>query len=140
MCRTGEKEVSCLAVEDGTPGLSFGKNEYKMGWNVQPTRMVFFENCKVPKSNLIGKRGNGFKMAMSGLDGGRISIASCSLGGAARGIQLAKDHLNNREQFGQKLANFQHLQFKLAEMATDLTAARLMTRKAAQSNDELVES
>lgn len=83
MCRTGEKEISCLIVEKGTEGLKFGKNEVKMGWNVQPTKAVIFEDCKVPKENLLGERGQGFKIAMSGLDGGRVNIASCSLGGAA---------------------------------------------------------
>jgi len=104
MCKTGEKEVSCIAVEKGTPGLSFGKNEIKMGWNVQPTRLVILEDCKVPKANLIGKRGQGFKIALNGLDGGRLNIASCSLGGAAKCIDIAKDYIKGRKQFGRPLS------------------------------------
>ncbi len=83
MCKTGEKETSCLLVEKNMPGVSFGANEHKMGWNVQPTRVVSFDDVKVPKKNLVGKQGQGFKIALQGLDGGRLNIASCSLGGAA---------------------------------------------------------
>ena len=109
MCKTGEKEVSCIAVEKGTPGLSFGKNEIKMGWNVQPTRLVILEDCKVPKANLIGKRGQGFKIALTGLDGGRLNIASCSIGGAAKCLDIATDYIKGRKQFGKPLAENQHL-------------------------------
>lgn len=104
MCKTGEKEVSCLLLEDGMPGLSFGANESKMGWNVQPTAVVNFDDVKVPKENLIGERGQGFKIALSGLDGGRLNIASCSLGGAAKCLDIATDYVKQRKQFGQPLA------------------------------------
>jgi alkylation response protein AidB-like acyl-CoA dehydrogenase len=138
MCRTGEKEISCIAVERKEAfgkGLSFGKNESKMGWNVQPTQMVIFEQCRVPKRNLIGKLGQGFKIAMSGLDGGRINIASCSLGGAAFCFETAKEYIKQRRQFNKPLSDFQYLQFKIAEMATDLQASRSVTRLAAISID-----
>lgn len=138
MCRTGEKEISCIAVEKGAKGLSLGKNEHKMGWNVQPTQMVIFEDCKVPAENLIGKKGEGFKIAMSGLDGGRINIASCSLGGAAFCFDAATEYIKSRKQFGRPLADFQYLQFKLAEMATTLQVSRLVTRNAATSIDTQV--
>lgn len=139
MCRTGEKEISCFALEraenvkKGT--LSFGKQEQKMGWNVQPTQMVIFDNCVVPKENLVGKLGDGFKIAMSGLDGGRINIASCSLGGAAYCFEAAKEYIKQRKQFGKALSEFQYLQFKLAEMATTLQVSRNITRYAAISID-----
>ncbi len=107
-----------------------------MGWNVQPTQMVIFEDCVVPQNNLIGKRGDGFKIAMSGLDGGRVNIASCSLGGAAFAFETAKEYMKVRKQFGKALADFQYLQFRLAEMATDLQASRLMVRHAARLLDE----
>ena len=107
-----------------------------MGWNMQPTAMVIMENCIVPQRNLIGKKGDGFKIAMSGLDGGRINIASCSLGGAALAIEAAKEYITNRKQFGKSISEFQHTQFKLAEMATKLLASRLMTRAAARALDE----
>lgn len=94
MCKTSEKDVSCILVEKGTPGLSFGKLEDKMGWNASPTSMVLFDNVRVPQSNLLGTEGNGFKMAMSALDGGRINIASCSLGGASYAFDLTKDYLH----------------------------------------------
>lgn len=136
MCKTGEKEISCLIVEKGTPGLSFGKNEVKMGWNVQPTRAVIFQDCKIPKENLLGARGEGFKIAMSGLDGGRVNIASCSLGGAAFCLETATQYIKTRKQFGKSLSNFQYLQFKLAQMATDLEASRLMVRNAANLMDQ----
>jgi len=135
MCKTGEKEISCIAVERTTPGLSLGKNEHKMGWNVQPTHAVLFDNVRVPKRNLIGKRGNGFKIAMMGLDGGRINIASCSLGGAAYCLDAAKEYMKTRKQFGKSLSDFQYLQFKVAEMATDLQASRLIVRQAANAID-----
>lgn len=93
MCKTGEKEVSCLILEDGMEGLSYGANEHKMGWNCQPTRVVNFDDVKVPKENLLGKQGQGFKIALSGLDGGRLNIASCSLGGAAKSFEMAKNYV-----------------------------------------------
>lgn len=136
MCKTGEKEVSCLIVEKGMEGLKFGKNEHKMGWNVQPTKAVIFEDCKVPKENLLGSQGQGFKIAMSGLDGGRVNIASCSLGGAAFCLETATQYIKTRKQFGNTLSTFQYLQFKLSQMATDLEASRLMVRNAANLMDE----
>jgi alkylation response protein AidB-like acyl-CoA dehydrogenase len=103
-----------------------------MGWNVQPTRLVILEDCKVPKANLIGQRGQGFKIALQGLDGGRLNIASCSIGGAAKCLDIAKDYIKGRKQFGRPLADNQHLQFKLAEMAIELESSRLMVRHAAR--------
>uniref|UniRef100_A0A3Q2CB17 Isobutyryl-CoA dehydrogenase, mitochondrial n=1 Tax=Cyprinodon variegatus TaxID=28743 RepID=A0A3Q2CB17_CYPVA len=139
MCRTGgkgPKGISCLVVEKGTPGLSFGKKEKKVGWNSQPTRAVIFEDCPVPVTNRLGDEGQGFNIAMKGLNGGRINIASCSLGAAHASVLLAKDHLLVRKQFGEALANNQFLQFKLAEMATRLVASRLLVREAATALQE----
>lgn len=139
MCRTGgkgPKGISCLVVEKGTPGLSFGKKEKKVGWNSQPTRAVIFEDCAVPVANRLGEEGQGFNIAMKGLNGGRINIASCSLGAAHASVQLARDHLLVRKQFGETLSNNQFLQFKLAEMATKLVASRLLIREAAQALQE----
>lgn len=138
MVRTGEagaKGVSCLVVEKGTPGLSFGAPERKMGWNSQPTAQVIFEDARVPVANRIGAEGEGFKIAMSGLDGGRVNIGACSLGTAEAALKRAKSYLGEREQFGRKLADFQALQFKLADMATELEAARLMIYSAATKVD-----
>ncbi len=134
MVRTGGDGaggISCLVVEKGTPGLSFGAQERKLGWNSQPTAMVIFEDCRVPVANRIGAEGDGFKIAMKGLDGGRINIGACSLGGARACLELAREHMGVRSQFGKPLAGFQALQFKLADMATELEAARLMIRQAA---------
>jgi len=136
MCKTGEKEISCIIVEKGTKGLEFGKNEKKLGWSNQPTTMVIFEDCKVPKENLIGQKGHGFKYAMQGLDGGRINISSCSLGGAAFALETATEYIKSRKQFGKPIANFQYIQFKLAEYATLLEASRLMVRNAAIMYDQ----
>uniref|UniRef100_A0A3B1J4A0 Isobutyryl-CoA dehydrogenase, mitochondrial n=1 Tax=Astyanax mexicanus TaxID=7994 RepID=A0A3B1J4A0_ASTMX len=139
MCRTGgkgPKGISCVVVEKGTPGLSFGKKEKKVGWNSQPTRAVIFEDCAVPVTNRLGVEGQGFNIAMKGLNGGRINIASCSLGAAHASVQLARDHLCIRKQFGETLSNSQFLQFKLAEMATRLVASRLMVRQAAVALQE----
>nr|XP_033774254.1 isobutyryl-CoA dehydrogenase, mitochondrial isoform X2 [Geotrypetes seraphini]XP_033774255.1 isobutyryl-CoA dehydrogenase, mitochondrial isoform X2 [Geotrypetes seraphini] len=139
MCRTGgsgPKGISCVVVEKGTPGLSFGKKERKVGWNSQPTRAVIFEDCMVPVTNRVGAEGQGFNIAMSGLNGGRINIASCSLGAAHAAVLLTLDHITVRKQFGEPLAKNQYLQFKLAEMATRLVAARLMVRNAACSLQE----
>lgn len=138
MVRTGEsgsRGVSCLVVEKGTPGLSFGAQERKLGWNSQPTAMVIFEDCKVPKANLIGAEGEGFRIAMAGLDGGRINIGACSLGAATACLEAAREHVANRKQFGQPIGGFQSVQFKLADMATELVAARLMIRQAAAMLD-----
>ncbi|KAM6334300.1 isobutyryl-CoA dehydrogenase, mitochondrial isoform 1-T1 [Alca torda] len=139
MCRTGgpgPKGISCLVLEKGTPGLSFGKKEKKVGWNSQPTRAVIFEDCIVPVGNRLGAEGQGFNIAMKGLNGGRINIASCSLGAAHASVLLAQEHLTVRKQFGEPLANNQYLQFRLAEMATRLVAARLMVRNAARALQE----
>lgn len=111
MCRTGESEISCLIIEDGTPGLTFGANEHKMGWNCQPTKIVNLDDVKVPKENLLGKRGQGFKIALSGLDGGRLNIASCSLGGAAKCLDIATQYTRERKQFNQPISSNQHIQF-----------------------------
>ena len=138
MVRTGgpgPKGISALVVEAGTPGLSFGAQEKKMGWNAQPTAQVNFDDCRVPVANRIGAEGEGFRFAMAGLDGGRINIASCSLGGAGLALDLARDHLSTRKQFGNPLKDFQGLQWRLADMATELDAARLMVRRAAHALD-----
>ena len=138
MVRTGgagPKGISCLVVEKGAPGLSFGKQEKKLGWNSQPTAMVIFEDCRVPIANRLGAEGDGFKIAMIGLDGGRLNISACSLGGARACLEAARDHLLERHQFRRPLADFQALQFKLADMATELDAARLMVRRGAASLD-----
>ncbi|MFL5267577.1 MAG: acyl-CoA dehydrogenase family protein [Stellaceae bacterium] len=138
MVRTGEagpNGISCLVVENGTPGLSFGKQEKKLGWHTQPTAMVIFEDCRVPVANRLGEEGEGFKIAMMGLDGGRLNISACSLGGARACLEAARGHMLERRQFGQPLADFQALRFKLADMATELDAARLMVSRGAASLD-----
>ena len=134
MVRTGDKGpngISCLIIEKDSKGLSFGKLENKMGWNSQPTAQVIFENCKVPIKNLIGNEGDGFKIAMQGLDGGRINIASCSIGAAKACLEKSLNYVIERSQFGKKISDFQSTQFKLADMSTQLEAARLMILKAA---------
>ncbi|WP_334164155.1 isobutyryl-CoA dehydrogenase [Phenylobacterium sp.] len=138
MARTGgpgPKGISAFVVEKDTTGLSFGAQEKKMGWNAQPTAQVNFDDCRVPEANRIGQDGEGFRFAMAGLDGGRINIASCSLGGAGLALDTAKAHLETRSQFGAALKDFQGLQWRLADMATELEAARLMVRRAADSLD-----
>lgn len=138
MARTGADGaggISAFLVEAGTPGLSFGKKERKLGWNSQPTTAVIFDQCRVPAENRLGDEGNGFKFAMKALDGGRVNIASCSLGGARACLTAARDYARDRRQFGQAIASFQSLQFKLADMATDLDAARLLVHRAAHSLD-----
>ncbi len=139
MVRTGDdgaKGISCLVVEKDTPGLSFGKQEKKLGWHSQPTAQVIFEDCRVPIANRIGEEGEGFKIAMKGLDGGRINIGACSLGAARAALEEATEHMQVRKQFGRPLTEFQALQFKVADMATDLDAARLMILRAASSLDK----
>jgi isobutyryl-CoA dehydrogenase len=131
----GAGGISCLVVEKGAPGLSFGKEERKLGWNTQPTAMVIFEDCRVPAANRLGGEGEGFRIAMAALDGGRLSIAACSLGGARAALERARAHLLERRQFGRPLAAFEALQFKFADMATELEAARLLLRRAAFSLD-----
>jgi alkylation response protein AidB-like acyl-CoA dehydrogenase len=136
MVRTGEagpKGISCIVVEKGTPGLSFGAQEKKLGWKSQPTAMVMFENCRVPAENLVGKEGQGFMIAMAGLDGGRLNIAACSLGGAQFCLDRTLDYMRERKQFGSRLSDFQALRFKIADYATELEAARLMVRRAAHA-------
>ncbi|HUZ72102.1 MAG TPA: acyl-CoA dehydrogenase family protein [Stellaceae bacterium] len=138
MLRTGgagAKGISCFVVEKDAPGLSFGRRERKLGWNSQPTAMVMFEDCRVPAANRLGAEGEGFKIAMMGLDGGRINIAACSLGGARACLEATQRHLQDRHQFGKRLAEFQALQFRFADMATELEAARLMVHRAARSLD-----
>jgi alkylation response protein AidB-like acyl-CoA dehydrogenase len=134
MVRTGgagPTGISCIVVEKGTPGLSFGKQEVKLGWHSQPTAMVIFENCRVPVENRIGPEGIGFKVAMAGLDGGRINIGACSLGGAQFCLDRTIEYMRERKQFGARLADFQALRFKIADYATELEAARLLLWKAA---------
>lgn len=139
MVRTGDagpKGISTFVVEKGTPGLSFGANETKMGWNCQPTAAVIFEDCKVPVESRIGDEGQGFSIAMAGLDGGRINIGSCSLGGAEFAYEQAREYTSHRSQFGKPISAFQANQFKLADMATGLEAARMMLYRAASAIDE----
>ncbi len=138
MVRTGDdgpRGVSCLIVEDGMPGLSFGKKERKLGWNSQPTAAVQFDGCRVPVANRLGEEGDGFRIAMRGLDGGRVNIASCSVGGARACLEAARSYMGERRQFGRRLADFQALQFRLADMATELEAARLMVYRGAAALD-----
>jgi len=138
MARTGGEGaggVSAIVVEKDAPSLSFGAQERKMGWRSQPTAMVHFDNVRVPVANRIGDEGHGFRFAMMGLDGGRLNIAACALGGAAQAFEAARAHLSERKQFGRSLKEFQALQFRLADMATDLEAARLMVRRAAAALD-----
>ena len=138
MARTGGDGaggVSTFVVEKTMPGLGFGAQERKMGWNSQPTAMVNLDNVRVPSENRVGDEGQGFRIAMMGLDGGRLNIASCSLGGAGLALAMARDYLATREQFGRPLREFQGLQFRLADMATELEAARLMVHRAAAALD-----
>jgi len=138
MARTGGEGaggVSAIVVEKDTPGLSFGPPEKKLGWKSQPTAMVHFDNVRVSVANRIGDEGQGFRFAMMGLDGGRINIAACALGGAGQAYETAKAYMTERQQFGRALKDFQALQFKLADMATDLEAAQLMVRRAAAALD-----
>ena len=138
MVRTGEEGphgISCLLVEKDRPGISFGKREEKLGWRNLPTTMVFFENCRVPVSNRIAQEGEGFKIALSALNGGRINIAACSLGGARSCISHARTYMLERTQFKHKLADFEALQFKFADMLTELEASRLMVYRAASALD-----
>ena len=138
MARTGEagaKGISAFVVDLGTPGLSFGAQEKKMGWNSQPTAIVSFDDCRIPAANLLGKEGDGFRYAMMGLDGGRLNIAACSLGGARLALETAQAYVATRKQFGKSLDQFQNTQFKLADMATQLEAARLMVLRGAWAID-----
>ncbi|HEX4742283.1 MAG TPA: acyl-CoA dehydrogenase family protein [Caulobacteraceae bacterium] len=138
MARTGGEGaggVSTFVVEKGWAGLSFGAQERKLGWASQPTAMVHFDGVRVPAENRIGEEGQGFRFAMAGLDGGRLNIAACSLGGAQLALDTAKAYVESRRQFGRPLKDFQGLQFRLADMATELDAARLMVRRGAAAMD-----
>ncbi|EJL6924581.1 acyl-CoA dehydrogenase family protein [Vibrio sp. Vb2960] len=138
MARTGEagaKGVSAFVVPAHADGISYGRKEPKMGWNSQPTRAVTFENVVIPASHLLGEEGKGFVFAMKGLDGGRINIATCSVGTAQQALEQATQYIQERKQFGKSLAQFQALQFKLADMATELVAARQLVRYAASKLD-----
>ncbi len=138
MARTGEagpKGISAFVVDKDAPGLSFGAQEKKMGWNAQPTAIVQFDDCRIPAANLLGKEGDGFRYAMMGLDGGRLNIDACSLGGARLALETTQDYVAGRKQFGKALAEFQNTQFKLADMATELEAARLMVLRGAWALD-----
>jgi len=138
MARTGgggAGGISAFAVPADAPGVSYGKKEHKMGWNSQPTRTISFDNVRIPAENLLGKEGEGFRIAMKGLDGGRINIATCSVGAAQGALDAARRYLHERQQFGKPISSFQALQFKLADMATELVAARQMVRLAASKLD-----
>jgi alkylation response protein AidB-like acyl-CoA dehydrogenase len=135
MART-EKGVSAFVIDKDAPGLSFGANEKKMGWNAQPTAQVIMENCRIPASNRIGADGDGFKFAMSGLDGGRVNIGACSLGGAQAALDAALSYTKERKQFGKAISEFQNSQFKLSDMATELEASRLLLYRAADMIDK----
>ena len=138
MARTGGEGpggISTFLFEKGTPGLSFGANEKKLGWNSQPTAVVNFEDCRIPAANRLGEEGIGFKIAMNGLNGGRVNIGACSLGGAAEALSVAAEYVQSRKQFGKPIGGFQVTQFKLADMATDLEASRLMLYRAAAAID-----
>tara|TARA_R110002095_G_scaffold207010_2_gene191537 strand:+ start:3202 stop:4359 length:1158 start_codon:yes stop_codon:yes gene_type:complete len=140
MARTGvdgPKGISAFAIDATLAGISYGRKEDKMGWNSQPTRMITFEDARIPASCLLGQEGDGFKIAMKGLDGGRINIASCSIGTAQQALNSAVAYMLERKQFGKQLAQFQGLQFKLADMATELVAARQMVRLAAFKLDNM---
>lgn len=138
MARTGEAGadgITAFAIPADLPGISYGKNEHKMGWNSQPTRVINFDNVRVPVENRLGAEGEGFKIAMKGLDGGRINIGACSVGTAQAAVDAAQAYMRERQQFGKKLADFQALQFKFADMVTELVAARVMIRLAAAKLD-----
>jgi len=139
MARTsddGAKGISCFVIEKGTQGLSFGTNEKKMGWNAQPTAQVIFEDCRIPAENRVGSEGDGFRFAMNGLDGGRINIGACSLGGAQKALDASLQYTKERTQFGKSISDFQNTQFMLADMATELGASRLMIYRAADMLDK----
>ncbi len=140
MARTGDAHsgaagISAFAVPADLPGIHYGKKEEKMGWNSQPTRQISFDNVRIPANHLLGREGEGFKIAMKGLDGGRINIATCSVGAAQGALGHAQQYMQDRKQFGKAIASFQALQFKLADMATELVAARQMVRLAASKLD-----
>ena len=140
MARTGDANsgaggISAFVVPADSAGITYGKKEHKMGWNSQPTRTISFDNVRIPADHLLGREGEGFKIAMKGLDGGRINIATCSVGAAQGALNAAQQYMHDRKQFGKPIASFQALQFKLADMATELVAARQMVRLAASKLD-----
>lgn len=132
---SGASGISAFVVPADAPGITYGKKEHKMGWNSQPTRTISFDNVRIPANHLLGQEGEGFKIAMKGLDGGRINIATCSVGAAQGALTQAQQYMQDRKQFGKSIASFQALQFKLADMATELVAARQMVRLAASKLD-----
>jgi alkylation response protein AidB-like acyl-CoA dehydrogenase len=139
MVRTGDEShhgISCLLIEKNTPGLSFGKLEHKMGWRDQPTCMLYFENCSVPISNRVGDEGMGFKIALNALNGGRVNIASCSLGGALACLRLTQSYMHERKQFGKSLSEMQALRFYFSDMIADYESARLLVYRAANAMDK----
>ena len=139
MARTGEdktKGISSFVVPAAAKGISYGKNERKMGWNTQPTRIVNLDKVEIPLENLLGKKGDGFKIAMQGLNGGRINIGTCSVGAGRAALQHSQKYMKEREQFGKTLSRFQVLRFKIADMATHVTASRQMIRLAASKLDQ----
>jgi alkylation response protein AidB-like acyl-CoA dehydrogenase len=134
MARTGDKSdkgISSFVVPASLKGISFGENEKKLGWNSQPTKMIFFDQVEIPEEYLLGKEGEGFKIAMKGLDGGRLNISTCSVGAAQAALNHARKYMHEREQFGKSLSKFQALQFKMADMVTEIVASRQMIRLAA---------
>ncbi|GGI78668.1 acyl-CoA dehydrogenase family protein [Legionella impletisoli] len=138
MVRTGDEThqgISCVLVEKDRPGISFGQQERKMGWRSQPTSMVFFEDCRIPVSNRVGEEGAGFKIALNALNGGRVNIAACSLGGALACLRLTQRYMNERKQFGLPLTKIQALRFYFADMISEFESARLMVYRAAESLD-----
>jgi len=139
MVRTGDvghRGISCLVIDKDTPGVSFGANERKLGWHSQPTAMITFDDARIPVDNLVGNEGDGFRIAMAGLDGGRLNIGACSLGGAQRCLDEATAYVKERRQFGKAIADFQNTQFMLADMATELESARALLHVAAQKVTE----
>jgi alkylation response protein AidB-like acyl-CoA dehydrogenase len=136
MCKTGPKSVSCLAVEKETTGVHISPNEEKHGWNSHPTNFITFENVHVPKEHLVGEEGQGLKIALKALEGGRVNISSCGLGGAWFALEKTRDYLEQREQFGKKLKDFQYLRFKMAESLSQLTTSRIVVRHAAEMIDQ----
>ena len=141
MARTsndGAKGISCFVIEKGTTGLSFGPNEKKMGWNAQPTAQVIMEDCRIPAANRVGAEGEGFRFAMSGLDGGRINIGACSLGGAQKALDASLQYTKERKQFGKSISDFQNTQFMLSDMATELDASRLLIYRGADMIDKKI--
>src|SRR5690606_34765308 len=138
MARTGgpgPKGITAFVVEDGTPGLSFGKQEDKMGWRAQPTAAVMFDNCRIPVGNRLGDEGGGFRIAMAGLDGGRLNIGACSVGGAQAALEKTVQYVGEREQFGGPIGGFQSVQFTVADMATELEMVRTFLWRAAAALD-----